>query len=389
MFSKLIIFWVLFLDVLGIAIIIPAFPELKAYYQINDFQVTLWLTLYSACAFFATPRLGQISDKYGRKRPLVACVLGTCISYLILLWSQSYRIFLLSRILNGITGGNTAIIQAILTDISPDTHTKTKHYGWMWAIFGIWFIIGPLIGSVILSLGHVTSIFWFGALFALIEVILLITHFQDKSTPSPTKKIRIDTLTVLKSYLTDNRFQTFLYSMFFLGTGSFIINATQSLYMNTRFGVSGVWYGYFLAFAGLISAYNMWVLVPKFWTRMYWYKTLIRICHSVLIIWYSIIGMTHSIVVFSIIFYLIVLGSGAYITVYNTTIMSQARPDEIGTMFGVLWSLQNLSMICGPLIGWLLMSGGYNVFVASVICFIMSLIMMLRYLIRKSGSFVS
>lgn len=131
MFAKLIIFGVLFLDVIGISIIIPAFPELKAYYQISDFQVTLGLTLYSACAFFATPRLGQISDKYGRKKPLLRCVIGTCLSYLLLLMTPSYWIFLLSRMINGITGGNISVIQAILTDISPDQATKTKHYGWM------------------------------------------------------------------------------------------------------------------------------------------------------------------------------------------------------------------------------------------------------------------
>jgi len=59
------------------------------------------------------------------------------LSYLVLLLTQNYWIFLISRIINGITGGNIAILQAILTDISPDTETKNKNYGLMGAFFGL------------------------------------------------------------------------------------------------------------------------------------------------------------------------------------------------------------------------------------------------------------
>lgn len=62
--KKTIVFTTLFLDIVGIAIIIPAFPELKAYYGITDFQVTMGLTIYSLFSFLAAPLLGQWSDKF-------------------------------------------------------------------------------------------------------------------------------------------------------------------------------------------------------------------------------------------------------------------------------------------------------------------------------------
>ena len=101
--QKTIIFSTLLLDIIGIAIMIPAFPELKAYYGIGDFQVTLGLTIYSLFAFLSAPLLGQISDKIGRKKSLVRCVFGTMISYIVLLVTKQYRVFLLSRVINGIT----------------------------------------------------------------------------------------------------------------------------------------------------------------------------------------------------------------------------------------------------------------------------------------------
>ncbi len=70
-FQKTIIYLALLLDIVGISILIPAFPELKAYYGISDLAVTMGLTVYSLFAFLSAPTLGQLSDKYGRKLPLL------------------------------------------------------------------------------------------------------------------------------------------------------------------------------------------------------------------------------------------------------------------------------------------------------------------------------
>lgn len=69
--QRIIIFSVLLLDIIGISVLIPALPELKVFYGVGDFQITLGLTIYSLCAFLAAPLMGQISDKYGRKWPLI------------------------------------------------------------------------------------------------------------------------------------------------------------------------------------------------------------------------------------------------------------------------------------------------------------------------------
>lgn len=74
-FQKTIIFLALLLDIVGIAVLIPAFPELKVYYGISDFAVTMGLTVYSLFAFLGAPLLGQLSDKYGRKITLLSCVI--------------------------------------------------------------------------------------------------------------------------------------------------------------------------------------------------------------------------------------------------------------------------------------------------------------------------
>lgn len=174
--SRLIIFGVLILDIISIGIMIPAFDVMRTFYHLSDWtgnilgqtitlspgtMISLGIAIYSLCAFFSAPILGRLSDKYGRKKPLILCVIGTCISYLILLVTQNYWWYLASRAFNGLTGGNISIIQAILADISTTTEERNKNFGLLGAIFGIGFIIGPLLGTVFMKLANIEMIFIF------------------------------------------------------------------------------------------------------------------------------------------------------------------------------------------------------------------------------------
>lgn len=66
--------------------------------------IALGMSLYALCAFFSAPILGRMSDRYGRKKPLLFSVVGTCAAYCILVGTQSYWLYLFSRMVNGLTG---------------------------------------------------------------------------------------------------------------------------------------------------------------------------------------------------------------------------------------------------------------------------------------------
>ncbi len=86
------------------------------------------MSLYALCAFFSAPILGRMSDRYGRKKPLLFSVIGTCLAYVVLMVTQSYWLYLFSRIVNGVTGGNISIIQAILSDLSKTSEERNKNF---------------------------------------------------------------------------------------------------------------------------------------------------------------------------------------------------------------------------------------------------------------------
>ncbi|HMY81027.1 MAG TPA: MFS transporter [Candidatus Absconditabacterales bacterium] len=376
--QKTIIFGAVFLDIIGVSIIIPAFPDLKLYYGISEFQVTMGLTIYSLCAFLAAPLLGQYSDKHGRKWPLVVCVLGTMISYLLLLVTKSYWIFLLSRVINGITGGNISILQAMITDISPDKQTKNKHFGLMGALFGLGFILGPVLGAILLKFRGIHGIFWFGGLFGFIEAVLIIAHYSNTNHPDHNKVLSFNPFQVMQKYLKIPTMRNFLISLFFLGVGGFMINATQGLDMQKLFGTTGAQYGWYLAIVGLIAAINMGFLVPKFRTKFFTNKTLIIMAHIVIVVGRGLIGTTSHLGRYLGLFYLTILLSGYYMTVYNIEIMSHAKPGEIGELSGMLGGLQSLLMFVGPLIGGIMMAFQRNIYRGSALCTVISLAIIIR-----------
>ncbi|MEI8092271.1 MAG: MFS transporter [bacterium] len=98
---KWIVIFTLFLDMMGMTIMIPSFPNLVNYYHTSYFMISLGTTVFSLFGLFSTPILGAISDKYGRKIVLLVSVISSLLSYGLLWIGGNIRIYLLARIVNG------------------------------------------------------------------------------------------------------------------------------------------------------------------------------------------------------------------------------------------------------------------------------------------------
>jgi DHA1 family tetracycline resistance protein-like MFS transporter len=190
----LVILSVVFLDLVGIGILIPVVPILlagprspfyllPAGYTIQTGYILLgWLVaIYPLCQFLAAPVLGQLSDRYGRRRLLGISVTGTCISYIIFAFgivTRNIRLLFLARGFDGITGGNIPVAQAVIADITPPEQ-RAKNFGLLGAAFGLGFIISPYIGGKLsdpslVSWFTAATPFWFAALLSAMNVVLIL-----------------------------------------------------------------------------------------------------------------------------------------------------------------------------------------------------------------------
>lgn len=89
-------------------------------------------SLYSFLQFLGSPMVGALSDIYGRKPMMIICLTGISLSYLLWAFSSNFGLFILARIIGGISKGNVSLSMAIISDVtSPATRGKamvTTHY---------------------------------------------------------------------------------------------------------------------------------------------------------------------------------------------------------------------------------------------------------------------
>jgi DHA1 family tetracycline resistance protein-like MFS transporter len=140
---------IVFVQMAGAAMILPILPLFaERQFSLSPSLVTLLVSSYFAAQFFAGPYLGQLSDRRGRVPILVISQLGSAVSFFMMAGAHAAWLLFAARVVDGITGGNIIVAQAYITDVTPK-EKRTEALGYILAIFGIGFIIGPALGGVL------------------------------------------------------------------------------------------------------------------------------------------------------------------------------------------------------------------------------------------------
>lgn len=174
-------FWIValvaFINAVSFTIVIPILYPYAKQFGLTDFQASLLTTAYAAAQFVGTPILGRLSDRLGRKPLLILSLLGTVAANALASFTPLPGLLFAARILDGITGGNNSIAQAIISDITEPAQ-RTKAFGIFGALFRLGFVAGPPLAYVaqqVPPLPGISSLgmgFLFAAAIALVATLL-------------------------------------------------------------------------------------------------------------------------------------------------------------------------------------------------------------------------
>lgn len=149
------VFITLFLDVLGIGLVVPILPKLVE--QLSGGGVDSasfifgWMVgLYALMQFLFAPVIGSLSDRFGRRPVILLSLFGSGLDYFLLAWAPTLPWFFLGRLISGISGANYSAAAAYIADVSPP-EKRAASFGIIGAAFGLGFIFGPAVGG---WLGH-------------------------------------------------------------------------------------------------------------------------------------------------------------------------------------------------------------------------------------------
>jgi DHA1 family tetracycline resistance protein-like MFS transporter len=162
----------LFIDVLGIGVVIPVLPELVKQLAGGSTAaagryVGVIAAAYATMQFFFAPILGGLSDRFGRRPIILVSLFGLGIDYLIQGFAPTIAWLFVGRVLAGIMGASFTTANAYIADVSEPAN-RARNYGLIGVVFGLGFIIGPALGGV-LGATHLRLPFFVAAGLALVN----------------------------------------------------------------------------------------------------------------------------------------------------------------------------------------------------------------------------
>src|SRR5437763_450373 len=149
----LIIFLTIFVNLVGFGIIIPLLPFYAETFGASPFTVGLLFAVFSLAQLMASPALGDLSDRYGRRPVLIFSLAGTVVSFVMLALAQSIAMLFAARIVDGLSGGNISTARAYVADITEPTD-RAWAYGILGAAFGLGFICGPALSGLLAKVSY-------------------------------------------------------------------------------------------------------------------------------------------------------------------------------------------------------------------------------------------
>lgn len=370
---KIIIVLTVFIDVLGMGIIIPVLPFYVESFGMSPIGMTMLFSVFALCAFFSSPLLGRMSDIFGRRPALLISLLSTAIGWMVFAGAKNVLWLFIGRIIDGVAAGNIPIAQGYLSDISKDAKERAANLGIIGAVFGIAFMVGPAIGGFLGSINHSLP-FWLVGFLALANTIVGYFVLPETNKPAEIKeksKISFNPFSPIIGVFKDKVFFSAYFVWFLFGVALSLTQSIFSLYLNKAFGFQENVAGLVLTAIGVIIALNQGVGLKHFWLKHF--------AEAKLELWFLIVFAIGAVMqglgmlsVFIIGLVMTTFAQGVLRVVMNSLIISQKDRSVHGETMGVLSSIASLSMIIGPIFGgWLFVRGiGLPFFFSSIIALI-------------------
>jgi MFS family permease len=149
--TLVLLFGGVLLGALDIAIVGPALPAISAEFGLDSRQAASIFTVYILFSLLGAPMLASLSDRFGRRRLYVSCLVLFGLGSIVVASATSPLWLLAGRALQAFgAGGTLPVASAVIADRFP-VERRGRALGLIGAVFGIAFVLGPILGGVLLE----------------------------------------------------------------------------------------------------------------------------------------------------------------------------------------------------------------------------------------------
>ena len=348
-----LIFFIMVMDVVGISLLSPVAPQIVLEYSDKALMVTMITVFYAGGQFLATPIIGKLGDRFGRRPVLLISLVGQAIGYFVFGLGGSLWMLFLGRLIGGITAGNLSTASAFIADVSP-VEDRPKNFALIGTAWSMGLILGPALGGLFGQISLEAPAFVASA-FAILNVFLSI-FILPESLPKEKRDIHPITLrdyNPVLSILDMARkpglgillLANALFSFAFDG-----VNSTSTLFVIEKFAAQTWQISLLLILGGVSIALTNTFLVPGLTPRLGHKTTAVS----------SLIGLG--------LFYIMIFFAPTFLLVFPLNMLASAMNSfvfpalttlsancvshqEMGTLMGVTSAVGSLMNVFGPVWG--------------------------------------
>ncbi len=342
------------IDMISIGLIIPVLPALVGSFTGTQRDQALWYGAvtftFSFANFFGSPILGALSDSYGRRPVLLIGFSGLMLSFLTTALATSIGMLVAIRLVAGAMQANLAVASAYVADITPPEQ-RAKRFGMLGAMFGVGFILGPVIGGL---LGSLDLRLPFYAAAGLAFINLLYGYFVLPESLPATRRHGFEwkaanPFSALRRLSQLKDVAPLAVVVACCGLAQFVLYTCWVLYTTFKFGWGPRDNGWSLAAVGVVSAIVQGLLLGRILKRISVRRlAVLGLISSTLA--YALWGAaTHSWMMYAIIF--VNLLGPTVSSAIQSIISSAADAENQGRTLGAVNGLNSLMAVIAPAIG--------------------------------------
>lgn len=341
-------------DMVAIGLIIPVLPALVGSFTGSQADQAFWYGVvtftFGVANFFASPILGALSDRHGRRPVLLIGFCGLALSFFATALSTAVWMLIAVRLVSGAMQANLAIANAYVADITPPEQ-RAKRFGMLGAMFGVGFILGPVMGGLLGAIDLRLPFFVAGSL-ALIN--LLYGYFVlPESLPAERRHAfhwrAANPVASLRGLAQLKGAGRLVAVVACSGLAQFLLYTTWVLYTTFKFGWGPLANGWSLAAVGIVSAIVQGLLLGRLLKRFSPQRLAVLGMVSSTLAYAAWGAATQGWMMFAIIF-LNLLGATVSAAI-QSIISGAADARSQGRTLGAVSGLNSLMAVIAPVLG--------------------------------------